>query len=153
MRCQQLSLLAQLDQDMKLALKDKNKSKLSTIRMLKATLKKVEIDKRRPLTDDEVLEVIAKEVKQRRDSIKEYENAGRDDLAEKEKEEKTILESYLPEQLTEEEVRSIVTEVVQEVGASSKADMGKVMSAVMPKVKGRADGRLVNRLVSEALGS
>ncbi|MFC7440627.1 GatB/YqeY domain-containing protein [Laceyella putida] len=148
-----MSLLAQLDQDMKLALKDKNKSKLSTIRMLKAAVKKVEIDKRRPLTDDEVLEVITKEVKQRRDSIAEYEKAGRDDLVEKEKEELVILQSYLPEQLTEEEVRAIVAEVVQEVGASSKAEMGKVMSAIMPKVKGRADGRLVNRLVSEALGS
>jgi uncharacterized protein YqeY len=138
---------------MKLALKNKDKGKLSTIRMLKAALKKVEIDKRRPLTDDEILDVITKQVKQRRDSIAEYEKAGRDELAAKEKEEMVILESYLPEQLSEEEVRAIVAEAVKQVGASSKADMGKVMGAIMPKVKGRADGRLVNRLVSEALGS
>ncbi|MFD1422961.1 GatB/YqeY domain-containing protein [Laceyella tengchongensis] len=148
-----MSLSTQLDQDMKLALKNKDKGKLSTIRMLKAALKKVEIDKRRPLTDDEILDVITKQVKQRRDSIVEYEKAGRDELAAKEKEEMVILESYLPEQLSEEEVRAIVAEAVKQVGASSKADMGKVMGAIMPKVKGRADGRLVNRLVSEALGS
>ncbi|AUS09466.1 GatB/YqeY domain-containing protein [Laceyella sacchari] len=148
-----MSLSTQLDQDMKLALKNKDKGKLSTIRMLKAALKKVEIDKRRPLTDDEILDVITKQVKQRRDSIAEYEKAGRDELAAKEKEEMVILESYLPEQLSEEEVRAIVAEAVKQVGASSKADMGKVMGAIMPKVKGRADGRLVNRLVSEALGS
>ncbi|MGX9707402.1 GatB/YqeY domain-containing protein [Laceyella tengchongensis] len=148
-----MSLSTQLDQDMKLALKNKDKGKLSTIRMLKAALKKVEIDKRRPLTDDEILDVITKQVKQRRDSIAEYEKAGRDELAAKEKEEMVILESYLPEQLSEEEVRAIVSEAVKQVGASSKADMGKVMGAIMPKVKGRADGRLVNRLVSEALGS
>jgi uncharacterized protein len=92
---------------MKLALKNKDKGKLSTIRMLKAALKKVEIDKRRPLTDDEILDVITKQVKQRRDSIAEYEKAGRDELAAKEKEEMVILESYLPEQLSEEEVRFI----------------------------------------------
>jgi uncharacterized protein YqeY len=143
--------LEQLDQDMKLALKNKEKTKLSTIRLLKTSIKKVEIDKRRPLTDEEVLEVIMREVKQRQDSLAEYEKAGREDLVKKEKEEMGILQSYLPEQMSEEELRSLVQQVIQEVGATSKADMGKVMGAIMPKVKGRADGRLVNRLVTEAL--
>lgn len=146
-----MSLLEQLDQDMKSALKNKEKAKLSTIRMLRASIKKVEIDKKHQLSDDEVLEVIAREIKQRRDSLSEYEKAGREDLAQKEREEIEILESYLPEQLSEEELRALVRQVIQEVGASSKADMGKVMGAIMPKVKGRADGRLVNRLVQEAL--
>jgi uncharacterized protein YqeY len=146
-----VSLLEQLDQDMKSALKNKEKAKLSTIRMLRASIKKVEIDKKHQLSDDEVLEVIAREIKQRRDSLNEYEKAGREDLAQKEREEIEILESYLPEQLSEEELRALVQQVIQEVGASSKADMGKVMGAIMPKVKGRADGRLVNRLVQEAL--
>ncbi|SEN04375.1 GatB/YqeY domain-containing protein [Lihuaxuella thermophila] len=146
-----MSLLEQLDQDMKSALKNKEKTKLSTIRMLRASIKKVEIDKKRPLNDDEVLEVIGREIKQRRDSLSEYEKAGREDLAQKEREEIEILETYLPEQLSEEELRSLVRQVIQEVGASSKADMGKVMGAIMPKVKGRADGRLVNRLVQETL--
>ncbi|MGA9174916.1 MAG: GatB/YqeY domain-containing protein [Thermoactinomyces sp.] len=146
-----MSLLEQLNEDMKLALKNKEKTKLSTIRMLKSSIKKVEIDKRRPLTDEEVLEVVLREVKQRQDSLAEYEKAGRDDLVKKEKEEMEILRSYLPEQMTEDEVKALVKQVIQEVGASTKADMGKVMGALMPKVKGRADGRLVNRLVSEAL--
>jgi uncharacterized protein YqeY len=136
---------------MKSALKNKEKTKLSVIRMLKSSIKKVEIEKRHALSDDEVLEVIVREVKQRQDSLAEYEKAGREDLAQKEKEEIEILQSYLPEQLSEEEVRAIVEQVIAEVGATSKADMGKVMGAIMPKVKGKADGRLVNRLVQESL--
>ncbi|MBA4542639.1 MULTISPECIES: GatB/YqeY domain-containing protein [Thermoactinomyces] len=146
-----MSLLEQLNEDMKLALKNKEKTKLSTIRMLKSSIKKAEIDKRRPLTDEEVLEVVLREVKQRQDSLSEYEKAGREDLVQKEKEEMEILRAYLPEQMSEDEVKALVQQVIQELGASSKADMGKVMGALMPKVKGRADGRLVNRLVSEAL--
>lgn len=147
-----MSLLEQLDQDMKSALKNKEKTKLSVIRMLRSSIKKEEIDKRHALNDDEVLEVIVREIKQRKDSLSQYENAGREDLAQKEKEEIEILESYLPEQLSEEEVRSLVQQVIQEVGATSKADMGKVMGAIMPKVKGKADGRVINRLVQELLG-
>lgn len=146
-----MSLTKQLDQDMKLALKNKDKHKLSTIRMLKSAIKKEEIDKKRPLNDDEVLSVIMREVKQRKDSLAEYKEAGRDDLADKEQAEIEMLSAYLPEQMSEEELKSLVQEVIQEVGASSKADMGKVMSAIMPKVKGRADGRLVNQMVQEIL--
>ena len=92
-----------------------------------------------------------REVKQRKDSLAEYKAAGRDDLAEKEQAEIDILSAYLPEQMSEEELKALVQQVIEEVGAGSKADMGKVMSAIMPKVKGRAEGRLVNRMVQEAL--
>jgi uncharacterized protein YqeY len=146
-----LSLLDRLNQDMKQAMKDKDSLKLSTIRMLRSAIKNKEIDKRRALTDAEVEEVILSEVKKRNDSVTEYEKAGRQDLADKEKAEIEVLKAYLPEQLSEDEVRALVEEVIRETGASSKADMGKVMGVLMPKVKGRADGRLVNRLVTEAL--
>jgi uncharacterized protein len=146
-----LSLLERLNQDMKQAMKDKDSLKLSTIRMLRSAIKNKEIDKRRALTDAEVEEVILSEVKKRNDSVAEYEKAGRQDLADKEKAEIEVLKAYLPEQLSEDEVRALVEEVIRETGASSKADMGKVMGVLMPKVKGRADGRLVNRLVTEAL--
>lgn len=147
-----MNLVQQLDQDMKTALRNKDKERLSVIRMVRASIKKAEIDKRpHTLSDEDVMEVILREIKQRKDSLSEYEKAGRMDLAEKERSELEVLQVYLPAQLTEDEVRAIVQETVQEVGATSKADMGKVMGAIMPKVKGKADGKLVNRLVQQAL--
>jgi len=146
-----VSLLERIDQEMKAAMKEKDKNKLSTIRLLKSSIKKVEIEKRRPLSDDEVMDVIMREIKQRRDSVAEYEKAGRDDLVEKENNELAVLETYLPEPLSEEELRSIVKQTIEEVGASSKADMGKVMGAVLPKVKGRAEGRTVSQIVQQEL--
>nr|WP_258567728.1 GatB/YqeY domain-containing protein [Paenactinomyces guangxiensis] len=140
-----------MEQDMKSALKNKEKTKLSVIRMLRASIKKEEIDRRHALSEDDVLEVIMREIKQRKDSLSEYEKAGREELAQKEREEIEILQAYLPEQLSEEEVRALVQQVIQEVGAATKADMGRVMGAIMPRVKGKADGRLVNRLVQESL--
>ncbi|MGA8943116.1 MAG: GatB/YqeY domain-containing protein [Thermoactinomyces sp.] len=147
-----MGLIKRLDQDMKLALKNKDKIRLSTIRMLKSAIKKEEIDKKHSLNDDEVIAVIMREVKQRKDSIAQYEKAGRDDLADKEKAEVEVLSAYLPEPLSDEELKDLVKQVIQEVGATSKADMGKVMGAVIPRVKGRADGRKVNRIVQEMLG-
>jgi uncharacterized protein len=146
-----LSLLAKIDQDLKEAMRNKDKVRLSAIRMLKSAIKKREIEKRGSLTDEEIMDVISREIKQRRDSISEYEKAGRQDLVDKEQAEVEVLMAYLPEQLTEEELRSLVRQVIEEVGASSKADMGKVMSAIMPKVKGRADGRVVNQIVQQLL--
>lgn len=147
-----MSLTKQLDQDMKLALKSKDKNRLSTIRMLKSAIKKEEINKKQSLNDDEVIAVIMREVKQRKDSIAQYEQAGRGDLADKEKAEIEVLAAYLPEPLSDEELKDLVKQVIQEVGATSKADIGKVMGAIIPKVKGRADGRQVNRIVQEMLG-
>lgn len=102
-------------------------------------------------TDEDVMAVITKEIKQRRDSIEQFEKASRQDLADKEKAELAILETYLPEQMSEEDVKKYVLDAVATTGASSPQDMGKVMAALMPKVKGKADGGLVSRLVKEAL--
>ncbi|MGE6227510.1 GatB/YqeY domain-containing protein [Paenibacillus chitinolyticus] len=146
-----MSLSERLNDDMKQAMKSQDKFTLSVIRMVKASIKNIEIDQRRTLDDNEVLDVLNREVKQRKDSLQEFKSAGRDDLADSLHAEIDILMKYLPQQLTEEEVSAIVKQTIQEVGASSKADMGKVMSALMPKVKGRADGKLVNQLVQQNL--
>lgn len=146
-----MSLTEKLTQDMKTALKNKEKERLSTIRMVRSAIKKVEIEKKASLSDDEIIEVIAREAKQRKDAIEEYEKAGREDLVNKEKTELEILESYLPKQLTDDELREIIQDAIQQLGVSSKTEMGKVMGTVLPQVKGRADGKRVNRLVQELL--
>jgi len=146
-----MSLMARIDQDMKQAMKSQEKFKLSVIRMIRSSIKYAEIEKRSTLSDEEILDVLIREVKQRRDSLHEFEKANRNDLVESVQAEIIILEEYLPEQLSEEDLKNILKEVIAEVGAKSKADMGKVMGAAMPKVKGRADGKLINKLVQEYL--
>ncbi|RRJ66714.1 GatB/YqeY domain-containing protein [Paenibacillus oralis] len=146
-----MNLSERLNEDMKQAMKNQDKFKLSTIRMVRATMKNLEIDLKRTLNDNEVLDILSREIKQRKDALQEFEKAGRDDLAEQVKAEAEILAEYLPEQLTEEEIKVIVQQTIQETGASSKADIGKVMSALMPKVKGRAEGKLVNQAVQQLL--
>jgi uncharacterized protein YqeY len=146
-----MSLLNELNQDMKQAMKDKNKQKLSVIRMLKASLQNEAIKHGRELNEEEELTVLVREMKQRKDSLQEFEKAGRDDLAASLHEEIVVLTPYLPKQLTEEELVEIVAQTISETGASSKAEMGKVMGALMPKVKGKADGGLVNRIVQQQL--
>ncbi|MDU4697018.1 MULTISPECIES: GatB/YqeY domain-containing protein [Paenibacillus] len=146
-----MNLSERLNEDMKQAMKSQDKFKLSTIRMVRATIKNLEIDLKRTLNDNEVLDILSREIKQRKDALQEFEKAGRDDLAEQVKAEAEILAEYLPEQLSEEEIKVIVQQTIQETGASSKAEIGKVMSALMPKVKGRADGKLVNQTVQQLL--
>lgn len=146
-----MSLLDRLNDDMKQAMRDKDKKKLSVIRMTKAALQNESINSGLPLTEDDELTILSREVKQRKESLHEFEQAGRGDLVEKINHELAILKQYMPEQLTEEEVAEIVKKAIADVQASSKSDMGKVMSAVMPKVKGKADGSLVNKLVREHL--
>lgn len=146
-----MSLLGKLNDDMKQAMKDKDKLKLSVIRMVKSSVKNEEINQGKELTDDQVLTLLNRELKQRRDSLQEFENAGREDLAEQTRAEIEVLLPYLPTQLTEEEIRQIVQESIEQVGATSKKDLGKVMGAIMPKVKGKADGTLVNKIVQELL--
>lgn len=136
---------------MKTAMKQKDKQVLSTLRLLRATIKKEEIDKRTTFSDDQVLDVIVRAIKQRRDSVAEYTRAGREDLAEKEQSEIDILTRYLPKQLSESELRALIQETIEAVGAKTKKDLGKVMGAVLPKVKGKADGKTVNQLVREYL--
>ncbi|NGZ73835.1 GatB/YqeY domain-containing protein [Saccharibacillus alkalitolerans] len=146
-----MNLSERLNEDMKQAMRSKDKFKLSTIRMIRATVKNQEIDLKRTLDDAEVLDILSREIKQRKDALQEFEKAGREDLAETVRAEIDIVAEYLPTQLGEEEVKAIVQQTIQETGASSKADMGKVMAALMPKVKGRADGKLVNQVVQQCL--
>jgi uncharacterized protein YqeY len=146
-----MNLAERLNEDMKKAMKDGNKFRLQTIRMVRASIKNQEIELRRPLDDNDTLNILSRELKQRRDSLQDFEKGGRDDLVSNVKAEIEIITEYLPQQLTEEEVKAIVVQTMQETGASSKADLGKLMGALMPKVKGLADGKLVNAIVQQSL--
>ncbi len=148
-----MTLRDRLMEDMKLAMKDKEagKLKLSVIRMVRSAAKNVEIDRRKELDDNELLDVVAKEVKMRRDSLDEFRKAGRPELLATLEQEIAILMEYLPEQMSEAEVRTLVIQAVADAQAASAKDMGKVMALLMPKVKGRADGKLVNTIVKELL--
>ncbi|AIM15652.1 MULTISPECIES: GatB/YqeY domain-containing protein [Neobacillus] len=147
-----MSLLERLNNDMKQAMKNKEKDKLSVIRMIKASLQNEAIKLGvKELSEEQELTVLSRELKQRKDSLHEFDKAGRQDLVEKLRTEIAIVELYLPKQLSEEELTEIVKQTILEVGATSKADMGKVMSAIMPKVKGKADGALVNKFVQQHL--
>jgi len=147
-----MSLLERLNNDMKQAMKNKEKDKLSVIRMVKASLQNEAIKLgTTELTEDVELTVLSREVKQRKDSLHEFDKAGRQDLVDKLRTELENIELYLPQQLSEEELSVIVKETIAEVGATSKAEMGKVMAAIMPKVKGKADGSLVNKFVQQHL--
>ena len=148
-----MTLRDRLTEDMKQAMKDKEagKLKLSVVRMVRSAAKNIEIDRHKELDDNELLEVVAKEVKMRKDSLEEFRKANRPDLLAALEQEIAILMEYLPEQMTEAEVRGLVTQAVADAQASSPKDMGKVMALLMPKVKGRADGKLVNSLVKELL--
>jgi len=148
-----MSLKDRLTEDMKEAMKAKESGKLrlSVIRMAKAAIKNQEIDKGHELNDDEVIQVLSREVKMRRDSIAEYEKAGRLDTVETLRQEIAILMDYLPKQMSEEEILQLVKKTVAEVGAQSPKDMGKVMSKIVPLTKGRADGKLVNEIVTKVL--
>ena len=147
-----MSLLEHLNQDMKQAMKKKDKQTLSVIRMVKASLQNEAIKLGQDeLTEEQELTVLSRELKQRKDSLQEFKEAGRDDLAERLEEEINVLQVYMPKQLSEEELEAMIKETIEEVDATSKKDMGRVMSAVMPKVKGQADGSRVNQLVQQHL--
>lgn len=148
-----MSLKEKLTEDMKQAMKDKEagKLRLSVIRMVRASIKNVEIDHKKELSEDEVLDVLAKEVKMRRDAMEEFRKGNRQDLVDNLEQEIAILMQYLPQQLSENEVRTLVSDAVAETQANNPKDMGKVMAVLMPKVKGRADGKMVNAIVRELL--
>ena len=143
-----MSLLTTLNDDIKTAMKAKDKETLAVLRMLKTAIQNDQIKAGRELNGEEELTVLSREMKQRKDSLSEFEKAGRDDLVEKVKVEIAIVEKYMPQQLTEEEIRQ---EVMTQTGATSPKDFGKVMGAMMPKVKGKADGNQVNAIVKELL--
>lgn len=147
-----MSLAQRLTDEMKDAMKAKADLKLSVIRMVRSAVKNREIDQKRELDDQGVCEVIASLVKQRRESIRMFTDAGRDDLVAKEEQELAVLLDFLPQQLSREEVAALVDKAIAESGAQGGRDMGKVMKALMPHVAGRADGKLVSELVKERLG-
>lgn len=146
-----MNLAERLNEDMKQAMKDGDKFRLQVIRMVRASIKNQEIEARRPLNEEEVIQVLSRELKQRRDSLQDFQKGGREDLVAQMTAEMDIISQYLPAQLSEEEIKEIALQTIKETGASSKADMGKLMGALMPKVKGRADGKVVNRIVQELL--
>ena len=148
-----MSLKEQLTVDMKEAMKarEDGKMRLSVIRLVRGAIRQKEIDGKCELGDDDVLAIISKEVKQRRDSIEEFKKGSRADLVEAAEQEIGILMSYLPKQLGEDEVRALVEKAVKATDAETAKDMGKVMKELMPKVKGKADGKMVNNIVREFL--
>jgi uncharacterized protein YqeY len=146
-----MGLRDQIDADIKNALKSGAKDKVSALRMLSAALKNKQIDKKRPLTDEEVIETVRSLIKQRKDSIEQFTKGGRQDLVDKETAEVTFLEVYLPQQLTRQELEVMVREAIAQTGAQGARDMGKVMKALVPVVAGRADGKLLSELVKGSL--
>lgn len=146
-----MSLKETLMQDLKTAMKTKDKRAKDTITMVRAAVKQKEVDDRVELDDDGVLKVLAKEIKERRGSIEEFEKAGRDDLVEATKAEIDVLMKYMPEQLSEEELEKLVRQVMEENNITEKKQMGLLMKNIMPKVQGRADGKAVNAIVNRIL--
>ena len=149
-----MALNDQVSADIATAMKARDSSRLSALRMLKAAVMNKSVEKGRDLEDGEILQVVASLVKQRRDSIEQFAKAGRIDLVEKETGEIAVLQAYLPPSATPEEINAAVAEAIAETGASSPKDMGKVMKAVMPKLAGKnADGKAVNEAVRRTLGA
>lgn len=137
--------------DMKNAMRNKNKDRLATIRLAMAAFKQIEVDERKELTDQDVLAILDKMVKQRRESIKQYQAGNREDLAEKEQAEIAVLQDYLPQPLSETEITALIEEAMQATGASSMQEMGKVMGQLKPKLQGRADMGAVSQLIKQKL--
>ena len=151
-----MSLADQIQTDLTTAMKARDKVRTQTLRSVLAGIKNLKAEGGRadkPVSDEEVVAIIAKEAKKRRESVDTYTANDRPELAEAEQAELDVLGAYLPEQMGEDEVRAVVAETVAEVGAAGPGDLGKVMGALMPKVKGKADGKLVNQIVREQLGA
>lgn len=146
------ALKDQLKDAMKAAMRAKEKERLGTIRMIQAEIKRIEVDERVDVDDERLLVILDKMCKQRRDSINQYVDAGREDLADIERAEMVVIQEFLPEALTDEELDKIITQAIADSGAESPRDMGKVMGLVKPQVQGRADVGAVSKLVKSKLG-
>ena len=148
-------VLGKIKEELNHAIKSNDELIRSTLRMLLASIQGKEKDKqykeKTGLTEEEIMDIIASEAKKRKDSISEFEKGGRQDLADKEKAELEVLAKYLPEQMSEDEIKKFVEETIEEVGASSMQDFGKIMGPLMPKLKGKADGAIVSKIVKELL--
>ena len=148
-----MTLRATLDSDLKEAMRNKDVIKRTVLRTVLSEIRNTEIAKQNTLDDSGIEVVITKQAQQRKDSIEAYITAERHDLVDKETQELNILSSYLPEQMSDDDVKEIVKSVIRDVGAENISDMGKVMGAIMPKVRGRADGKVVNGMVTQILKS
>ena len=144
-------MIEQLEKDMIEAMKNKEKDRLTVIRMVKASLKQEQIDHKKEINDDLLIDVVNKQIKMRKDSISEFEKGGRDDLISKTKEEIDILMKYLPEQLSLEEVKKVIDEIFESVKPTGQKDMGKVMKEATAKLKGKADMKEVSSIIKEKL--
>ncbi len=144
-------LKEKLLQDFKEAMKEKNELKKNTIMMIRAAILQIEKDSQKEVLDEQIIEIMSKELKKRKESLTDYEKSGRTDLIEQINKEIAIIKEYLPEELTEEEIRKIVTEAIEETGAQTIKDMGKVMQVAKQKATGRADNKVINEIVKSIL--
>lgn len=147
----EMGLKEEIMADFKTAMKEKDKMRLSTLKLLKSSLRNKEIEEGGDLKEEEIRALLAKEAKQREESIEQYEKGNRQDLADKEKKELEIIQSYLPDPLSEAELDELVDKVIEDTGAADMSDMGQVMGKIMPEVRGRADGSKVQQLVQRKL--
>ncbi|MBQ8299448.1 MAG: GatB/YqeY domain-containing protein [Clostridia bacterium] len=145
-------LKEQLLEDFKNAMKEKNELKKNTIMMIRSAILQVEKDTQKEMSENEIIEIISKELKKRKESLADYEKSGREDLIQNINDEMAVIKAYLPEELSREEIEKIIVETIAEIGAVTMKDMGKVMQAVKPKMAGRADNKLVNEIVKAKLG-
>lgn len=146
-----MALKEKLMEDLKIAMKEKNALRKSVVTLVRSAIKQIEVDQRVELADEEIIDIIAKQVKQRRDALEEFKKASREDLIDQTENEIEILKTYLPKQLTEEQIEVMVQQVIDEVDAKSMKDMGKVMGILSNKTKGRADGKIVSMMVKSKL--
>lgn len=146
-----MSLKDKLMEDLKTSMKNKDTIRKNTVTMVRAAVKQREVDERIELNDEDVLDIISKQLKEKKMAIEEFKKGSRQDLVDTTESEMEILLGYLPEQLSEEEVERIVKETIEEIGATSIKDIGLIMKSTMPKVKGRADGNMVNKAVRKML--
>ena len=148
-----MSLKEKLQSDLHQAMRSRDRTRVSVLRMLRSAIGYEEIDKKRDMDDSAVLDIISRQVRQRRESIQMYKDANRQELVDKESEELQILQEYMPAQLTEEELTALAQDVIRQVGATSPGDKGRVMGRIMPQVRGKAQGGDVNRIVTALLST
>ena len=146
-------LKSQISEETKTAMKARDKGRVAALRMINAEIKRIEVDERRELGDDDVLQVLTRMLKQRRDALSQFEEAGRDDLAQQERFELDLLKVYMPEQLGADELTVLIGATIEQVGAESMRDMGAVMNAIREQVQGRADMKAVSQAVREQLSA
>ena len=147
-----MNLKEQINNDIKTAMKEKNAPLRDALRLLSSAMKQIEVDERKELSDDDIIKIIQKQVKQRNDAMSQYRDAGREDLYEKEASEAAIFETYLPKQLSDDELKSAIKEIIAQVGAESMKDIGKVMGAASKSLGAQADGKRINECAKKLLG-